>query len=137
MPGPVPKRSSERVRRNKVVPPTKISAVGGVAIPELGFDDPHPLVVEMWEAQHRSAQSQFMELSDWVHFKLAMELLDRQLKGSRLNANLIQTIESMLGSHGMAEGHRRRLRIEVERQVEAPVAADVADMFRRKMMGAG
>ena len=129
---PIPKRSSERIRRNKVEPPSRIRAVGVVDVPELGIVDPHPRVSGLWAAQHQSAQRQFMEASDWEHFKLALELLDRQLKGSRLNANLMQTIESMLGAQGVAEGHRRRLRIEVERVsevVEKPVGA--SESYRR------
>lgn len=130
---PMPKRSSQTTQPNRRKP-TRIPVVGEVVIPELTIEDPHPRVRGLWEAQHRSAQSVYMEESDWQHFSLAMELLDRQLKGSRLNANLIQTIESMLGSHGMSEGHRRRLRIEVERQTEKIAdVVDVADKFRRMM----
>ena len=134
MPGPVPKRSSERVRRNKVEPPAKIRAVGEVAIPELGIEDPHPRVAGLWVAQHQSAQRQFMEPSDWEHFKLTLEFLDRQLKSSRFNANLVAVVESMLGKHGVAEGHRRQLRIEVERsvgKVEVDVRSEVQAGFAK------
>ena len=130
----IPKRSDQRVRRNKVVPPTKVVVVGEVEVPPLGIVDPDPMVLEFWVAQHQSAQRQFMEPSDWVHFRVALRLLDGQLKSSRLNANLVAAIESMLGKHGVAEGHRRMLRIEVERsvgKVEVDVKSEVQAGFAK------
>ena len=132
MPGPVPKRSDQRVRRNKTAPVSKLRAVGVVDVPELGLVDPDPLVAELWASQHASAQRQYMEPSDWSHFKVMLRLLDGQLKSSRLNANLMQVVESMMSKHGVAEGHRRQLRIEVERAsevVEKPVGA--SESYRR------
>lgn len=129
---PIPKRSDQRIRRNKVEPPRKIHAVGVVDVPDLGIDDPDPLVAEFWVAQHKSAQCVFMESSDWAHFKMALRLLDGQLKSSRLNANLMQVIESMFSGHGVSEGHRRRLKIEVEReQVAVDKPAGASASYRR------
>ena len=135
MPGPVPKRSDQRVRRNKVAPVSKLHAVGTVDVPELGMDDPDPLVAEYWVAQHCSAQRQFMEPSDWVHFKLMLRLLDGQLKSSRMNANLILAIESMASKHGVAEGHRRQLRIEVERAPGVAVEVEGASASYKRVCG--
>lgn len=129
MPGPVPKRSDQRIRRNKVEPVSKLRAAGPVGVPDLGIDGPDPLVLELWTAQHQSAQRQYMESSDWAHFKLGLRLLDSQLKSGRFNANLVQVIESMFSTHGLSEGHRRRLRIEVERipeVTEKPVGASAS-----------
>jgi hypothetical protein len=126
---PIPKRSDQRIRRNKVAPVSKIHADGVVSVPELGIDGPDPLVEELWVAQHQSAQRQYMESSDWAHFKLALRLLDGQLKAGRFNANLVQVIESIFANHGLAEGHRRKLRIEVERaqeEVAKPVGASAS-----------
>jgi hypothetical protein len=122
------------VRRNKTAPVSKIRVVGEVEIPELGMEDPHPLVAEMWVAQHRSAQRQFMEPTDWVHFKIYLTYQDELLKTSRKNANLVMITESMAANHGVAEGHRRKSRIEVERVSVVPVKSEnVADFYRRKM----
>ena len=137
MPGPVPKRSDQRVRRNKVEPVSKLHAVGVVEVPELGMDDPDPLVLEFWQAQHNSAQRQYMEPSDWAHFKYGLRLLDVVLKSGRPNANLSQVAESIFANHGMAEGHRRKLHVEVERAPLVAAEVEGASASYKRVFGMG
>lgn len=45
--GPVPKRSDQRIRRNRPdVPTGTVTALGTVALPGLGLEAPHPLVAD-------------------------------------------------------------------------------------------
>lgn len=105
MPGPVPKRSDERRRRN--IPaggPTvqvDLEAIADgaeadslealialpIAIPEpieaTDEDDRggwHPMARELWDSFSRSGQALFWEPSDWAIAKLICESLSRDLK---------------------------------------------------------
>jgi hypothetical protein len=134
--GPIPKRADMKVRHVKAGDaPTKVSAIGRVAVPSLGFDDPHPLTAEMWESLHSSAQSRFFEPSDWTHAKSVLHFLDLQLKSSRPGAQMLQTLFSELGNLLVTEGSRRRLRLEIDRAEAADAQVDVAALFREKLTG--
>ena len=63
---PVPKRSDQRVRRNQYQGPTdKVTAIGAVTIPELNFDDPHPIVADMYRSLTESAQRKYYAIRRW------------------------------------------------------------------------
>ena len=54
--GPIPKRSEERIRRNKPeVEITKIETEGTVPVPPLDIDDPHPMIEDFYESLKDSA----------------------------------------------------------------------------------
>jgi len=103
MPGPPPKRSDERRRRNDPAsgPPIKVDIEGLVdedpnslpflikqdivipqphSVDESARDEWHPLALEMWESFKRSGQALFWEPSDWMMAKLFCESLSRDLK---------------------------------------------------------
>jgi hypothetical protein len=135
--GPIPKRSENRIRRNKPdVPVEKVQAIGVVPIPSaLGFDDPHPLVVELFLSMRESAQSRYFEPSDWAYAKFALHFADNLLKSSRPSAQLLASVQTMLTDLLVSEGARRRVRLEVERSSESEGAAvlEVADLFRQRL----
>ena len=154
MPGPVPKKDSERRRRNKTagstpktsssshIPSDVVSVVGEVEIPE---PDPkwHAIATMIYDAQRKSGQIIWMEPSDWSMLYMLCESISRDmspqvigiseatgkpvratipLKGASLAAYL-KGFEALL----MAEGGRRRLRIELERQKRIDAAAGGED----------
>lgn len=132
--GPVPKRSEERIRRNKPeVEVTKVEAAGTVPQPDLGFADPHPMIVEFWESLAASAQAQFYEPSDWAFAKFTLHFADTLLKSSRPSAQLLQGVNSALGDLLVSEGARRRVRMEVERNKAKADVVDLAEMFKERM----
>ena len=119
----VPKRRSERIRRNKDEPVTTIHAVGSVVVPELGIPEPHELTTRFWAALHESAQSKYFEASDWWKARLTAHVIESYLRSSRPSSLVLGEINKMCGDLLVTEADRRRLRIEVER---APlVAAEV------------
>lgn len=132
--GPIPKRSDERIRRNKDdVPIETIDVIGPVVVPELGVQDPHPLVVDFYESLKDSAQSRFYEPSDWSYARLAMHVLNDALKQPRFSAIMLSSLTSMLSSLLVTEGDRRRVRLEVERDQKAGQVVDAASMFRDRL----
>lgn len=133
--GPVPKRADQRIRRNKQeVPLDTVQAIGVVPIPtELGFDDPHPLVTDLFLSMRESAQSRYFEPSDWAYAKFALHFADFLLKSQRPSAQLLASVQTMLTDLLVSEGSRRRVRLEVERSESAGAVLDVADLFRARL----
>lgn len=132
--GPAPKRSDERIRRNKPeYEITKIEADGEVVQPELGFDDPHPITVEIWESMARSAQAQFYEPTDWAYAKFVLHHADGLLKSSRPSAQMFQGITSSFGDLLLSEGARRRVAMEIERNKAQADVIDISKIFQERM----
>ena len=131
--GPIPKRSSERVRRNKDEALEKVQAIGVVRPPALGLTDPHPLVVDLFLSLDESAQSRFYEPSDWQYARFCCHFADVLLKQNRPSAQLLASVQTMLTDLLVSEGARRRVRLEVERSTSGGDVLDVADMFRKRL----
>ncbi|ONI88222.1 hypothetical protein ALI144C_07155 [Actinosynnema sp. ALI-1.44] len=51
--------------------------MGPVDVPELGLDEPHPLIVDFYESLKHSAQSQFYEPSDWQFARFTLHFADQ------------------------------------------------------------
>lgn len=145
MPGPLPKRSDKLIRRNiPEVPVDKITVIGSVPIPELDIDQPHPLVVDIYESLKSSAQNVFYEASDWQTARLAMYALNEELHATwkeggpkPMSAVKLQVINQMMASLMMTEGERRRARLEIER-TQNPSGEDgqiltMADHFKQRL----
>lgn len=131
--GPVPKRSDQRVRRNKDEDLEKVEAIGVVRMPHLGLDNPHPLVVDLYLSLADSAQSRFYEPSDWQYARFALHFADVLLKSARPSSQLLASVQTMLTDLLVSEGSRRRVRLEVERSQSGGEVLDVADMFRQRL----
>lgn len=132
--GPIPKRSEERIRRNKLeVPIDKVPAIGPVDVPELGFIDPHPLVIDLYRSMSESAQAKYFEPSDWQYAKFTLHFADQLLKSPRPSSQLLAAVNSMLTDLLVSEGSRRRVRLEIERSESGGDVLDVADLFRQRL----
>lgn len=154
MPGPVPKKDAERRRRNKTteaegslshIPADVVNVddllVGEVEIPTPD-EDWHPIATLVYESQMRSGQVAWMEPSDWAMLYMLCDSISRDfkpqvvgiteegeviravipLKGASLNAYLKGFSELLV-----AEGGRRKLRIELERQKRLDALATEGD----------
>lgn len=131
--GPVPKRSEDRIRRNKVdVPTEKVTAYGAVVQPPLDFPHPHAKIVRLWDSLGESAQSKYYEPSDWEYARICLHFLDNLLWTEKPSAQQVANVISMMSNLLMTEGDRRRVRLEVERENTDAQVFDVAEMFRNR-----
>ena len=114
--GPVPKRSEDRIRHDSNVI-DKVHAFGVVRKPDLGLgDDPHPIISDFWNSVGESAQSRYYEPSDWQYLRVALHFLNNMLKkNDKASAQMLTVINQMLQDLLVAEGSRRRVRMEIER----------------------
>lgn len=139
-PGPIPKRSDEKVRRNLPdVPVDKVTVIGVVPIPELDLGVfVHPLIADLYESLKTSGQAKYYEPSDWATARLAMYLANEMLTttgGKPISSMKITAVNQMLSTLLMTEGDRRRVRLEVERNPSGgdnPVTP-MSDLYRRRL----
>jgi hypothetical protein len=115
MPGPVPKRSSQRRRRN-TVQVDRISVRGPVDAPPLDLEDVHPLAVAMYEALAKSAHAVYMEPSDWEYARWVAFVQSKAAQ--RPTAMMVLAVDKMLANLMVTEADRRRVRVEIERTQE-------------------
>ncbi|UBI10036.1 hypothetical protein LA324_05350 [Corynebacterium coyleae] len=133
----MPKRSSERERRNK--PDYEITTVdidGDVLMPELGIENPHPIVADLWDSLGMSAQQQYYEPSDWQFARFTLHFANQLLWTSRPSAQMFQGVTSALSDLLVSEGSRRRLRMEIERNKASADVVDISELFRERMENA-
>lgn len=134
MPGPPPKRSDQRRRRNKtageqqVGEATKAPGAAAVEVPSPD-DDWHPLAKRWYESLAESGQSAFYEPSDWATAVLIAESISRELKpqglvyqGEVVSYHTMTVKPGALGAWLKAmtdlmvtEGARRRAAMELQR----------------------
>lgn len=117
MRGPVPKRSTERRRRNK--PEGGLTVVDMAQfLPTPAPDaDPawHPIARDWFESLADSGQSQFYEPSDWAVAKLCAELISSEFEKGKPRAIMVAEITKLMGVLLSTEGDRRRVRMELNR----------------------
>ncbi|WP_231951407.1 hypothetical protein [Nocardia terpenica] len=115
------------------MPVESVEAIGTVAIPELGFDDPHPLIFDLYKSLSESAQSRYYEPSDWQFARFTLHFADKLLKSGRPSAQLLAAVNQALTDLLVTEGSRRRVRLEIERGQSGADVIDIADLFRQKL----
>lgn len=139
MPGPVPKRASERRRTNKENRPQSVKvAASRVAVPA-GDPDWHPIARDWYASLAVSGQSVFYEPSDWQTARFVAESMHRNLSAARFSAQQFAATMAAMTELLTTEGARRRARVELEReQGEAVLPASVVamDAYRDALGGA-
>lgn len=136
--GPVPKRSTERRRRNKESKPqiVPITGLGTVPVPPA---DPawHELARDWYESLAQSGQSMFYEPSDWAAARVLASVLSKNLKQTKFSSVLFATVWAGMGDLLTTEGERRRVRMEIERGGEAEEPASVTAIadYRQRLSG--
>lgn len=127
--GPVPNRSDQRRRRNKVeIDRAPVAVATGTV---RGPDCPEGLsgLARRWyESLRTSGQSVFYADSDWTSALIVARAIEKFEE--RPTAHMLTAILSGFGSLAATEGDRRRLRIELERvpEVDADEEAAVAEI---------
>lgn len=120
MPGPVPKRSDQRRRRNKPAggevtqAPSKVpSAEAALAAPEPD-ELWHPVAQDWFRSLALSGQSEFYEPSDWAQARYIAHEMSRSLEG-RFSGQAMVAITSAMTELLTTEGARRRARLELQK----------------------
>ena len=80
-----------------------------VSQPPLRVVDPHPMVVDLWEALGGSVQAQIYEPSDWALAQVAAEATNQLLNAKRMSAQLLKEVNAMWGDLMVSEASRRRV----------------------------
>jgi len=135
MPGPIPKRSTERRRRNAasraetVAPPA-----APVEAPELPSGT-HQIARDWYDSLRVSGQSQFYEPSDWAAALMLAAAMTRLFSERRFSALLFAQVWGAMGDMLTTESARRKARLEVERgkppaEQSAPGAIALDDTVR-------
>jgi hypothetical protein len=138
--GPVPKHSSQRRRTNKGSRPERapISALADVEAPP-AQKSWAPAAKRWYESLAESGQAQFFEPSDWQAAQIIAGELSTYLRAKKRSAMMFSHLWSAMTDLLTTEGARRRLKIEIDREVpdEDGDAADVAklDDYRDRASG--
>ena len=130
---PLPKHSSERRRRNlagraeQAAPPRRVR---GPAL-----EGEHSDLARRWYEDLRgSRQAAFFEPSDWGQASLVVAAIDAFVANPQ--AAMLAQIHAMSGTLLVAEGDRRKMRLELERERdEAPAPVSVMDDYRHALGG--
>lgn len=135
MPGPVPKRSEERTRRNKSGETTKVPSTAPAEFPPAS-EDWHEIAVFWYESLQTSGQAVFYQPSDVATARYIAEAMSKNLQAGRLSGQLFAAVMSAMTDLLTTEGARRRARMEIER---APKSAEPAGVTAlndyRKQLG--
>lgn len=136
--GPVPKRSDQRRRRNKVdIDKAPVSLPAGVVRGPEAPPEISGLARDWYDSLRTSGQSVFYADSDWASAWIIA--IGVQKFTERPTAHMLTAVLSGFGSLAATEGDRRRLRIELERVAaldddeEAAVVA--LDAYQRRVTG--
>lgn len=138
MPGPVPNRSDDlarpRERKGKEIVPVTKGEARPVKIPNADRTW-HPIALKLWEALKTSGQADFYQNSDWAFAYSLCEDLSYYKQSGKRSGQMLQTIYSAFERLLVAEGDRRRVRIELHEPVEdGPSASDDAiEQYRREL----
>ena len=136
MPGPVPKRSEERTRRNRPENEGGVQLSKGERVPYRVppvDSDWHPRAKQWYRSLARSGMRDYYELSDYEMARLLCDALTEYYK--RPTAMMLATILQGMTSLGVTEGERRRMRIELEDPKEAETSASLVaiDTYRAQL----
>lgn len=135
MPGPPPKRSDQRRRRNaQTVPITKIEGAAA-SQPELGIDV-HSLVADWYAALAVGPEAQFYTPAMWQRARIVARMLDGVLTSGRPSSQMYAALQADMKSLLVDAGELRRLGIEVQAAEAAPSTDNVIDWRARATAGA-
>lgn len=135
MPGPVPKRSSERRRRNRSNDVETVKASGVVA-PVEPDELWHPIAADWFRSLAESGQAQYYEPSDWQAARYIAEAMSRNLASGKFSAQLFAAVMSGMTDLLTTEGARRRARFEVQRNGESkPESVPDINDYRKRLAG--
>jgi hypothetical protein len=135
MPGPAPKPPSKRRRANK---PASYGAAEPVRVPaadatsrQLGIDDPHPLITDMWDTVQQSCEARFFSAADWQRLRLELLYADRVMRSGRpISGHTWAVVQHGLTELLISPAAKRRAAIELQ-----PPGPDIDEVAAVSMIG--
>ncbi|AVE00387.1 hypothetical protein SEA_OZZYJ_6 [Streptomyces phage OzzyJ] len=139
MSGPVPNREADlarpRSRKGGDVQEVTKGEMRPVKIPNADRDW-HPIARRLWDSLKTSGQADFYQNSDWAFAFSLCEDLSYYKKSGKRSGQMLQTIYSAFERLLVAEGDRRRVRIELhEPESETTPASVLAIADYRQELG--
>lgn len=127
MSGPAPKIDSQRRRSNKPASYGEAEAevVGAAAAPprELGIDNAHKLITDLWAALQTSVEAKYYSAADWQRVRLELHYGSLLLQSSRTpGSEAWKTFQAGLSALLVSAADKRRVGIEMK-----PNKADADD----------
>lgn len=139
MPGPVPNREADLARPRERKGSDIQSVTKGVARPAKipnADREWHPIARRLWDSLKTSGQQDYYQSSDWALAYSLCEDLSYYKKSGKRSGQMLQTIYSAFERLLVAEGDRRRVRIELhEPEDEGDTASVVAIADYKKELG--
>lgn len=131
--GPVPKRSSERRRRNKESEPEVVTLDAQPVVVPPADESWHPIAHDWYTSLAESGQAQFFEPSDWQAARYVAHSMSLNLQAGRFSAQLFSFVWSAMSDLLTTEASRRRVRLEIEREgVQKPAEVTSIAAFRAR-----
>lgn len=140
MPGPMPKRSSERTRRESPSE-ERMPIKRGMAHSYKKWPPPNKewssQVKQLWTSLGESGMEGFLEVSDIAYFRVVCDGLQEwyDSPAGRRSAMKLDIPLKHMASLGITEGERRKMRIELETPEipEESVGSKARKMLEQKM----
>lgn len=94
------------------------------------------MIVDFWDSLGESAQSKYYEPSDWQYARFTLHFANKLVQSGRPSSQMLAAVNSALNDLLVAEGQRRRVRLEIERAQSQAQVVDIAAMFQERMKDA-
>lgn len=136
MPGPPPKRSDQRRRRNK--PSIPVVGVSGAAAeqPELAADV-DPMVADWYAALADGPEARFYTPAMWQRARVVARMLSGVLQSGRPSSQMYAALQNDMKALLVDAGELRRLGIEVQAAESAAAPSNVIDWRERARAASG
>ena len=132
MPGPIPKRSEERRRVNKVPDLERAPGAATVRVPPASKDW-HPIARDWYRSLRASGQSRYYEPSDWATARALADQLSKMLYLDQPNGAMLTAWVNASRDLLTTEAQRRRVHLELTREAQQstddPAAESIANVL--------
>ena len=136
--GPAPARKRRRTNTPRTwgaAEPTTVPAAG-VQDRELGLEDPHPLVVSMWENIQKSCEATFYSEADWARLRLELWYANEVMRNPRPTGQAWTQVQHGLSDWLVSPAAKRRCAIEMKAagpDEDAVAAVSMLDRYRQSL----
>jgi hypothetical protein len=140
VPGPAPKPDSKRRRYAKPksygdATPTTAPAAPPVDGRKLGIENPHPLIVSIWDTVQQSCEAAFYSETDWERLRLELWFANHTMVSGHPSGQAWIAIQHGLNELLLSPAIKRRAGIELRPQaVDADEDAAVSMLGRYKQV---